>query len=258
MNYLIAGLAKSGTTILFSRMQQAIAPEPKTFFEPDRDDQLQEILDSASDSQPTLSKVLIGRVTSRNELLRQFQRHIVIHRDPRDQFISMLLYLFYDFQISGDTDGFDQAYHALARKIERPREHSTIELYNIVAKIVGRAPVGVFNKLHQEQKSYIEAFSPALLRYEDFLDDKLEGIETYLGFSLSNRAEVPKEYQRVARSRGYGDWQFWLNDDDLAYVNREWGETLTSFDYPLTSEADSLSISKATSLDYVAQFRPNP
>jgi hypothetical protein len=258
VNYLIAGLAKSGTTILFSRMQQAIKPEPKTYFEPDRDEQLQEILATGRDVAPTLTKVLIGRVSSKNELLEQFQRHIVIHRDPRDQFISMLLYLFYDFQLNGDTEGFNRAHEALANKVNNPQKYSTIELYNLVAKLVGRAPVAVFNKLHQEQKAYIEVFSPKLLRYEDFLDKQLEGIEAYLGFSLSNRAEVPSEYQRVARTRGYGDWQLWLNDDDLAYVNKEWRDTIESLNYPIVGKAGSLVIPGATSLDYVAQFNPAP
>jgi hypothetical protein len=255
MNYLVAGLAKSGTTILFSRMQQAITPDQITSLEPDRDEQLQEIL-SSSDGAHTLTKVLIGRVTSRNDVLKQFQRHVVIHRDPRDQFISMLLYLFYDFQLSGDSKGFDQAHEALAYKVKNPEACSTIELYNLIAKLVGRAPIGVFDNLHREQRNYIETFSPSLLRYEDFLDNKVQAIEEYLGLELNNQAEVPEEYQRVARSRGYGNWRCWLNDSDLAYINEQWGDTIESLNYTLESSAGALSIPEVTSLGYVSQFEP--
>lgn len=253
MHYLIAGLAKSGTTILFSRIEQALSPAPETYFEPDRDEQLLKILAS----EHTLTKVLIGRVKSSNELLRRFDRHIVIYRDPRDQFISMLLYLFYDFQVSGDQSGYEQALEALTHKVENPAEHSTIELYNKVAGLVGRAPIAVFDKLHDEQTAYIAAFSPHLLRYEDFVDDKLGSVEHYVKLNLHNDAKVPETYGRVARSKGYGDWKNWLNEQDLRYINSEWGGAITDLGYALERRVpQQLQIADSTSLDYVRQFNP--
>ncbi len=61
MNYLISGLAKSGTTILFSRFQEALPDGVSTFFEPDQDNALREILDQGRQGN-TLTKVLVGRV----------------------------------------------------------------------------------------------------------------------------------------------------------------------------------------------------
>jgi len=256
LNYLIAGLAKSGTTILFSRLQQALATEPRTYFEPDREEQLAEILQSGARGD-TLTKVLIGRVTSANSLLSRFERHILIYRDPRDQFISMLLYLFYDFQLSADHAGFNEAASALSRKVAEPTRHSTIELYNLVASLVGRAPVVVFNNLHREHRAYIDAFSPHLLRYEDFVDNRLQPVEQYLALDLHNDARVPAVYQRVARSKTYGDWRNWLNEQDLDYINRAWGETIQSLGYSLENDPGQLSVSPSTSLDYISQFDPS-
>jgi len=255
LNYLIAGLAKSGTTILFSRMQRAIKPELETFFEPDRDEQLTEILGKGGIAN-TLTKVLIGRVTAKNHLLEQFDRHIVIYRDPRDQFISMLLYLFYDFQENGDHTGFQTAHEALTRKVQDPAGHSTIDLYNLVASLVGRAPVAVFNNLHREQRAYIQAFSPHLLRYEDFVDNKLKFVEQYLNLNLHNDAQVPEIYHRVSRSKAYGDWRNWLNQQDLDYINSEWGDTIQALGYSLETHPGQLRIPHSTSLDYVSQFDP--
>lgn len=255
MNYLISGLAKSGTTILFSRLQQAITGEPATFFEPHTDEQFADIL--ASQDTNTLTKVLIGRATSANSDIAKFDRHILIHRDPRDQFISMLLYLFYDFQLSGDREAYDQAVAALQEKVNNPQEHSTIALYNTVSSLVGRAPVAVFKNLHREQRLFEDSFNPLLLRYEDFIDDKLATAEDYLGLSLGNDAEVPSQYSRVARSKSYGEWRRWLNDEDLAYINREWGNTLSRLGYPLVEHSEDLNISPRNSLGYVAQFSPS-
>jgi hypothetical protein len=256
VNYLISGLAKSGTTILFSRLLGALPPGVATCFEPDDDAALREILAEGA-QRDTLTKVLIGRVKPDNTPLREFDRHVVIYRDPRDQFISMLLYLFYDFQLSNDIAGYRSALDALEAKVMSPRAHSTIALYNHVAKLVGRAPINVFNNLHRVQRDYIRAFSPCLLRYEDFIDGHLAGVETYLGLDLGNRAEVAGDYRRVARSRSYGEWRRWLNDEDLAYIQSEWGDTLAALGYPACRRAQGLAIERSTSLDYVSQFNPS-
>jgi len=257
LNYLIVGLAKSGTTILFSRLRAALPEHTLTYFEPDQDQQLADILAAGVDH-TTLTKALIGRVTSKNEALGRFERQVLIYRDPRDQFISMLLYLFYDFELSRDSSGFRQARNALQEKVEFPERYSTVALYNTVAGLVGRAPVGVFNNLHTEQQAYIDSFSPYLLRYEDFIDGKLGDAESYLSLSLRNNAEVAESYTRVARSKAYGDWQNWLNQEDLDYLQGEWGSTLQNLGYPLATQSDKdLCIAKSTSLDYVDQFDPS-
>ena len=255
MNYLIAGLAKSGTTMLFSRIQRALGPGLATHFEPDQDNQLTEILfpGSAGDS---LTKVLIGRVSADNSQLREFDRHVLIYRDPRDQFVSMLLYLFYDFQVSSDQAGFDACYAALEKKCQDPEGVSAIGLYNKVAECVGRAPVAVFNNLHKVQKEYIDKFSPHSACYEDLLDGKWAPLEAYLGVPLTTDAAVPVEYTRVVRSKGYGDWRLWLNAADIEYTNAQWGESITALGYALGEPNVHQEIAAETTTDYVRQFDP--
>lgn len=257
MDYLIAGLAKSGTTRLFSQLQDALLAsrvELSAFFEPDSDEALNAIRSTPGS---TLTKVLIGRVSSANRLLAEFDRHVLIYRDPRDQFLSMLLYLFYDFQLSGDVDAYLRARDALAAKVESPATVSTIELYSTVAALAGRAPIGVFKKLHAVQREYQAAFSPFMLRYEDLISgEALDALGAYLGLQLAADTEVPAEYARVARSRGFGEWRSWLNAEDLAFTDREWGQHIQDLGYALEPAGDALKISPATSLDYVAQFDP--
>ena len=256
MNYLIAGLAKSGTTILFSRLQTALDADVATYFEPDQDKMLREILDTGR-HQDTLTKVLIGRVGAENSTIHHFDRHVLIYRDPRDRFISMLLYLFYDFQVNGDAVGYRDALAALKAKISAPADHSTVTLYNHVAALVGRAPFNVFKNLHIAQRAYLQEFSPCLLRYEDFIEKKLTVVEAYLGVSLNNAAEVANDYDRVARSKAYGEWRDWLTNEDLDYVQSEWGDTLTELGYPACTGAENLHINTHTSLNYVSQFDPS-
>ncbi|NQY04358.1 MAG: hypothetical protein HRT76_14050 [Halieaceae bacterium] len=258
MNYLIAGLAKSGTTMLFSRLQRALNQDQLAcFFEPDDPAVIASILDQR-DTSDTLTKVLIGRVKSDTPRLDEFGKQLLIYRDPRDQFISMLLYLFYDFQISGDQRGYDYCVAALQHKIEHPDEVSCRSLWDDISGTVGRAPFVVFNNLHNEQRRYWETFSPLLVRYESLLDDDWQAVEDYLDLTLKSAdTEVPGEYQRVARSKGYGDWTYWLTDEDIAHTNEAWAANLDWLGYAPGSLRVRREIPASTSLDYVAQFNPS-
>lgn len=241
--------------MLFSRIRQALDANVETFFEPDQQAQLQGILSQGA-HRDTLSKVLIGRLSSEDTLLRQFDKHVVIYRDPRDQFVSMLLYLFYDFQVSGDQQGYNKCFAALERKQQSPARYSAIKLYNEVASTVGRAPVVVFNNLHKVQEDYIETFSPHRARYEDLLDGHWAELEAYLELTLDEDAQVPQEYNRVVRSKGYGDWRQWLNADDIAYTNAHWGEAIADLGYFPGAAIAQQAIPTTTTVDYVKQFNP--
>lgn len=260
MHYLISGLAKSGTTRLFAQLQRAIEGEgiaPETAFEPHEDDALKAVLASTA---PTLTKVLIGRVTADSAPIAAFDRHVLIYRDPRDQFLSTLLYFFYDFQLNGDLAGYRAAFAALEAKVAAPEAVSTIDLYGDVAKLAGRAPIGVFRRLHVIQNEFEEAFGPFRLRYESLVDGAgLDALENYLGLSIENEAvQVPDSYARVARSRGYGEWRRWFNAADIAFANREWGAQIQRLGYALADAPSSLHVDPASSLDYVRQFEPTP
>ena len=260
MHYLISGLAKSGTTRLFTQVKNALSsPENQvgTFFEPWEDSQLSNVLQTEGD---TLTKVLIGRVHADNSVIPGFDRHVMIYRDPRDQFVSSLLYLFYDFQTSGDHAGFERARTALRQKVEDPGNNSALDLYDELAKIVGRAPRGVFAKLHQVQDDFSRAFSPYRLAYEDLIDGAaLQGLGDYLGLGIAEEADVDRDYSRVARSKNYGEWRSWLTLADQAWVCENWGEHLRSLGYSLEMVEEAPAINPELSLDYIAQFQPpNP
>ena len=241
--------------MLFSRIRRALDTTVDTFFEPDQLPQFENILSGGTD-RDTLTKVLIGRVTPDTQILNDFDKHIMIFRDPRDQFVSMLLYLFYDFQLSGDQAGYDECFAALERKQRDPAAFSAIDLYNKVAACVGRAQVPVFNNLHRVQSEYVGVFSPYQVRYEDLLNGRWSALESYLGLSLTQDAQVPDEYTRVVRSKGYGDWRHWLNADDVEYSIDQWGQSILARGYSLGEVEMNQAIAVETSTEYVKQFNP--
>ena len=257
MHYLISGLAKSGTTRLFTQVQDAVRAERgevRTFFEPWEDEALSEIVATEQD---TLSKVLIGRVHADNAFLPRFDRHVMIYRDPRDQFLSTLLYLFYDFQIKGDREGYLSAREALVKKLEDPHQVSVLDLYDEIAELAGRPRRIVFSKLHAVQQEFTARLQPFELVYENLIDGvATEALGHYLDLEIRNEANVDADYSRVARSKKYGEWRSWFTLEDQAWAEEHWGAHLRSLGYSLDRVTDAPSISKASSVDYVAQFEP--
>jgi hypothetical protein len=75
--------------------------------------------------------------------------------------------------------------------------------------------------------------------------------------SLAQEAVVPQEYNRVVRSKGYGDWRSWLNADDIAYTNAEWGSTISALDYMPGVARKTQVINTETTTEYVKQFDPS-
>ncbi len=257
MHYLISGLAKSGTTRLFTQVQDALLAQgqtPQTHFEPWEDAALAAI---TSHEGVSLTKILIGQVAANNPHLPAFDRHVLIYRDPRDQFLSTLLYLFYDFQEKGDAAAFASAYAALEKKVADPVGVSALDLYDEVAKLAGRPGRVVFSRLHEVQSAFVETLSPFELSYEALIDGvATQELGEYLNLALQNDVTVASDYARVSRSKSYGEWKHWLTAEDQAWVNAHWGEHLRKLGYSLDRVTETPVISERLSLDYVAQFRP--
>ena len=257
LNILIAGLAKSGTTMLFSRVKDRLGDDAlRCYFEPHSDEQIADILD-ATPPAASLTKVLIGRVTATTARVEEFDRNIMIYRDPRDQFISMLLYLFYDFQVSGDQPGYQACYEALSEKLADPDGVSCLALWDKISMTVGRAPHVVFQNLHREQLAYSNRYTPYMARYETLLGGDWSGLSEYLDIELGgDHSSVPQDLQRVARSKGFGDWRYWLTAEDLSFINQHWSDNLAWLGYEPEEARLQEAIPKHTSLDYVRQFNP--
>ena len=87
MKVLIVGLPKSGTTALYTKVKDVLPQETLSLYEPRRFDA------AAAQHKDVLAKILIGQVGDFDyRSFRDFERRILIVRDPRDHLVSRLLY----------------------------------------------------------------------------------------------------------------------------------------------------------------------
>jgi hypothetical protein len=174
-----------------------------------------------------LAKVLPFRPTDPPDVesFANFEKQIFIVRDPRDRFISKLLYGVYDSGFYDQDDRIRLFIELLRRKESDSTSVSVKEL------------VKTFATLNDEQFSYVDwgasyqrryIESPLefhdehpqmfLFAYEDMIDGKLEALESYLSVTLERgETRVASELARVTRTKGYGNWRDWFTKDDLDY-----------------------------------------
>ncbi|MCH8526407.1 MAG: hypothetical protein LAT79_04510 [Kiritimatiellae bacterium] len=263
----IAGMAKTGTTILFSRVRDSLVRERdgtglETFFEPSTLEELEHIL-RVGRSIPTLTKALIGQDSGNAGLIRRFSHPVLIVRDPRDQFVSAMLYDFYTFQQNNDVDGFRAAAGLLEEKINNPGGLSCTDLVRGIRSAALKKPLDLSPvKILSFNFTLLDAFrkevKPFVVRYEDIVTNQLQPLTDFLGLEALCQTEVDPAVQRVRRTKGSGEWKHWFTEEDLIEFERELGEQMRRYHYPQSPLPKSQSIPRETSLGYIEQFRPKP
>jgi len=78
---------------------------------------------------------------------------------------------------------------------------------------------------HEKNKDYF------VIKYEDFIDNKVKGLENFLGFPLSETYSVDKEFDRVARTKKYGSWKNWFLEKDIKFFMLRFSGFMQKYTY---------------------------
>ncbi|WFB35315.1 hypothetical protein P3T73_14220 [Kiritimatiellota bacterium B12222] len=257
---LITGLAKTGTTILFSRIRESVSPRPLTFFEPTTAEELNQILKQGK-RKSTLTKCLAGHVMDKADIVSGFTHPLLIIRDPRDQFVSEMLYEFFTLYKNRDVEGYRAAASLLEQKVAHPEQRSCRCLFAEIASLAIKQPVhysliSLLAEKYQNLEQYRDAIDPFVVKYEDIIDDNLAPLAAYLGVKTILPAEVDPEVTRVRRTSGYGEWRQWFTPEDVEEFESELGEMMRRHGYGTCELPQRQVIPAETSLDYIRQFLP--
>jgi hypothetical protein len=262
--YLVIGLAKTGTTAVAMTLRNTLriegfCMEPK------------ETAAIAAEAQPRLViKILFDHWVERPDQLSKFIADsqqsgglttIAIVRDPRDEAISRLHYLAYNYFSSHASTEQDHAawLEVFRRKEEAPQSLGLLEMEK---ELKARFGAGFLpgRRLYEPYAAFVDALICAdrpntyLLRYEDFIDQSIP--EGPLRTLLSGSRDVGPWLRRVHRTGSRGDWQGFLTDQDLAVINKLCEPMLARFGYPLQRQTTSgdraeAPLSRSTGSDYV-------
>ena len=231
---LILGQPKSGTTILFHILRESLPGETTCLFEPDT------CLPPADTDRNTLAKVLVDRARGYDHygpaVCERFDKRIFLRRDPRDLLVSTFLYSAYDLPITTDFPKFAQFVSALRAKEQWPQRVSLLGLLTLQGLLVGDSPRWSSDDFSRNLRFAVH-LSRRLgerlfhIKYEDVVDRQFAALQDYLGLPIKLVSEVDHGYQRVARSKGYGDWRNWFLPEDVAYFRPLFAEYMQEFGY---------------------------
>jgi hypothetical protein len=255
--YLIVGLAKTGTTAVAMTVRntlriQGLCMEPRDLatIEAETDERL-------------VIKILFDHWLDRVEQLQKLLRDengpsatIVIVRDPRDEAVSRLHYLAYNYFSTRPTTEDDRAawLEIFSQKEAAPK---TVGLIDMEKQLMRRFGSGflVGRRVYESFMQFIDgllrtrADTAHLLRYEDFVGNTIPAGS--LRTLLSGCRNVGPWFRRVHRSGSSGEWQHFLTDHDLAVINRLCEPFLRRFDYSLVRTSPAQTPPQTTSSGYV-------
>jgi len=215
MRVVIVGLGKSGTTALLYAVRTAMPADTQLLFEPRT---------YVAVHQPNVAaKVLLHpKHPMEHAFYRQFDRVILLVRDPRDVLISRALYrIFGATRLLTDPARLDEYLALLRAKEADPQSISMLRINMLFERLVGptlHSDEGR-QRMLSDAMAFHDAFPDCLVyRYETMVDGQFGALARYLSLQASAmKPDVPAEFGRVVRSRRAGNWRDWFCDEDVAH-----------------------------------------
>jgi glycosyltransferase involved in cell wall biosynthesis len=226
---LVVGLPKTGTSALYYNIKNSLACWSLCLFEPEAYDP------SANGSAGgVLAKILLARPNVDYASFDGFDRKVLLVRDPRDMLISGLLYSIWNAPCCGDDRRSGEWLALLRRKECDPGSLSVLDLLGGRKAIFGQSEAGrvshgdLCERLMRYHDEHPECY---VVRYEDFVDRKLDGLGRFLGFELAPGVGEGVELERVGRTRARGDWSNWFLAPDREFFRPIFARFMARYGY---------------------------
>jgi len=218
MNILVAGLSKTGTSGLFFRIKNSMHGNYFALFEPQAG-----LPAGTKRFEHIITKILVDRLDLM-QLYNHFDTKIAIVRDPRDTLVSRILYRTSNHgNWRFDPEKVALMYRLLQKKEADIDSVSLLDILMLHEQLSGKKET--VRQIVDQEKKRLDSMTRLVLDndayfkvlYEDFVADRLAGLEERLGFSLTGASQVPRDLARVVRTRSSGDWKNWFCERDVAF-----------------------------------------
>jgi hypothetical protein len=250
-NILILGLAKTGSTGLYTTVKGALAAaghDVYCLFEPTRADQLHSLHRLAPEL-PLLTKVMIAREPDLHLDHDRFERKVTLLRDPRDMIVSFLLFRPF---IRADAPWAQvELFVDAIRAKERDPSSSSVHELHLLADELGLASYRLERVVEftEWQEALVDRHDIHAVRYEDFVAGRLDDLRSYLDLDLDigNGAGSSPWPDHIMRSGGPIDWRHWFTEDDVTTYRPALERYMKRFEY-----ADDWELAAAPRIDPAA------
>lgn len=261
MNVIVIGPAKTGTTAVSKAIHHAL-PGSDYRLEP----KLTQFFMRAVDPTPgVVVKIIYEHWNDRrhlrnailhNEMPLKFDRVVATLRDPRDEIVSRMYYVARGSAMNRALPpGAIDAWIELLRRKERdPESLPFLTICDEAKRILGvelRPDPSIAERYHRYLIGTPKRIH--ILRYEDFVDGKLDALSDHLGVRVAPDPELG-EVDYTFRSGGYGEWRRIFTPSDVAELRPRLGPVLDAMGYSDWTLAPEPSLDPSTRSDYVRRL----
>ena len=213
MKILIYSLGKSGTTALAYSINKAFEHH-ELVLEPS---QLGKVNYEPKDI--IVKSIFANRWKKDREYFKEYDKSILLIRNPLDRIISYLLYMPYNGDGYSDDRNTKTYVNLLRQKVANPNSVGVFDLDNCYRDIdiTGR---GSLIQAVKEQSMNVQKFYEShhannffVLKYEDFITNNLGELSNYLGKEVSNKIKVSKKFSRTERSKSSDNYKSFFFPD---------------------------------------------
>ncbi len=245
LKILIAGLPRSGTTGLFFKILNSLAPSAYGLLEPASHDEIYRNLSREQlEKLHIVTKVIFNKDDHARYNIAQrprqdfksfehYDKKIFLVRDPRDNLISLMLYEITNGVKLVEQDNFMQVIALLQKKEANPSDVSVLDFLHFMNKLNASDFIDLFQMRRKFSVEYLDAHRDYFVfKYEDFVTGRLEPLEQYLGFPVCGDAQVHEMFRDVERTKSSGDWKNWFLENDVEYFRLLLGDYMRRYGYP--------------------------
>lgn len=260
MNILVIGKGKTGTTVISKTLQSSLVdaschlePQRIRFFDmeyPAMESYVVKLLFNHWQTRPHLRDAIFF-----DETRLKFDKKIVIIRDPRDELISRLFFIARPLAAQGaDREKMERWIDFLRHKESNPQAVSVHEMMAELNRIFGTR----MEPKPRDNMAYLKWVQSMgervfVLKYEDFMLGKIDGLSHYIGMPLSDNRDVG-ELAYTQRSSDIFNWKRMFTEDDVSKLQPVYADLLEQAGYTDWELGPQTSLDPASGSEYVRRI----
>lgn len=211
----IIGVAKSGTSALYSSIKSSLPAPRRILFEPNNATELAYV--TAGRDENALTKVMFSALERQNYDPSLFTHRVAIVRDPRDTIISSTLFRFNRLKLLNNKQLFS---HLLSLFEQKEADPLSISVHDILeAAEIGEAEAlkKKFNILLGNYGQYLDHADQHVISFDQMVAGDFDKLNAYLGLTLSPPPPLEGWVGKISRKGTSGDWKNWFTPEDVAF-----------------------------------------
>ena len=224
----IIGIAKSGTSALYSSVKTALPAPRRILFEPTNAAELAYVTDGDENA---LTKGMFGALQRQQYDPAKFTHSIAIVRDPRDTIISSTLFRFNRLKLLNNTQLFSHLMSLFERKETDPLSVSVHEILEAAEAGEAQAMKDSFQTLLSNYTDYLDEGDHHIITFDQMVAGEFDALNAYLGMTLVPPPPLAGWVSKISRKGESGDWKNWFTPADVVFFRDAMDPFITKYGF---------------------------